>query len=915
MTKIWYNKKVLIFNDFPVEQLHAYEKPPVKNTLESNQQETLDNFSQFINVLQSWENSPEKKEYIFQHILKVAQIQSQYESQNHQLQQQIREFIFSSLNNNLWETVWEHNIKKFDVDKNNTIDTTEANNFAGKLWKSIGQIIVLWGVNEFKKVHDESASKSGFSNLDKYLADKVNISQLFWEKSLTQNFIQSQGNISEHELQQMKERKMNVFDGNSRKELWILLANDIGSGVEEILKFLWNIPSGIILLNRYGWYRMDAFSNDPLVRMTAEIKREELVWENPSLMLLELLWEKWLEMLKQLWEMLKSGKQWDIATLLVSLAWLLAGWAGAARLWINLSRKLAVSQARKWWATLPKALRNTMKTVSEKVGTFGHNVWKIDDLVAWAGIWHLSWAYNVPGTANLEKIKEPSKPSKLSNQSNYSQEVILNSDWYNRWESGLPNKVLRESWLPTLDAHQLQVVTDVHLFLSKWIYQNTPEDLLKMTRLLRQADISPQQVRVLMEKWITGEFKFWPDFIHQVKDIESKIAFSDLPDYLDNFSGKELSIEQLTAVINTNPTEFSKYSSFIEYLDLYDIKAPSKELFDIALNGKNALHLQELIQNPSKILAEDILQFAQSENKIDEIMTVFMKSGDKNQIAKVFDQLLHSNMSLPTSMLSPQSLSQILSSNTVPKNHLAKFIISVVDAKTPGESLKIVEAFLKTENGKWLFTSDYLSKIEAQIGMKLSNSGNILENLVWKNLWVEDIQAIMKQYGTGFTSYEKFAEFVEANDLKAPTRETFEAGKIIFDDWVFKTKLEKPYTITPEDIVYFHKNGKDINQLFYIFVSHGDEVKIWDFFQKVKESRLDFDISQLSNTALKWIFVSQKVDKAHMARFISDFVQLDITSSKVSVLKKFLESQLAEKLFTSDYRQQMLTTLNNKFVW
>jgi hypothetical protein len=161
-----------------------------------------------------------------------------------------------------------------------------------------------------------------------------------------------------------------------------------------------------------------------------------------------------------------------------------------------------------------------------------------------------------------------------------------------------------------------------------------------------------------------------------------------------------LSIEQLTAVINTNPTEFSKYSSFTEYLDLYDIKAPAKELFDIALNGKNALHLQELIQNPSKILAEDILQFAQSGNKIDEIMTVFMKSGDKNQIAKVFEQLVHSNMSLPSSMLSPQSLSQILSSNTVPKNHLAKFIISVVDGKTPGESLKIVDAFLKTENGK-----------------------------------------------------------------------------------------------------------------------------------------------------------------------------------------------------------------------
>lgn len=70
-----------------------------------------------------------------------------------------------------------------------------------------------------------------------------------------------------------------------------------------------------------------------LKKLKAEIELKELIEENPSLWLLELLWEKWIELIKQLWEMLTSGKQWDIALSLVTIAWLVAGWAGAVKLW------------------------------------------------------------------------------------------------------------------------------------------------------------------------------------------------------------------------------------------------------------------------------------------------------------------------------------------------------------------------------------------------------------------------------------------------------------------------------------------------------------------------------------------------------------------------------------------------------
>jgi len=52
------------------------------------------------------------------------------------------------------------------------------------------------------------------------------------------------------------------FSIESGKELSLLLAKEVGSGVEDLLKFLTNIPAGLILLPRYLSYRMDINSSD-----------------------------------------------------------------------------------------------------------------------------------------------------------------------------------------------------------------------------------------------------------------------------------------------------------------------------------------------------------------------------------------------------------------------------------------------------------------------------------------------------------------------------------------------------------------------------------------------------------------------------------------------------------------------------
>lgn len=316
----------------------------------SNQEETQNNLDSIYKQMQSGNISETQKEKAIDYILSLAQIEEKYTIQKTEIKQEIRKFIKDSFWNQLWEPFWEYNISQFDKDKNNVIDSKEEKDYSQNFQTAIQQIILLWWFERFTKIHQESFSKTGFFNWDKWLAKKADLwNYVFWEKSekkFAETTLQKLWEISEAELHKMQEKKFQATNAESWKELWLLLAKEFWDGVEDVLRFLTNIPSGIILLPRYLKYRVDKNSSDEKVTTEAEIKIQELTQENSSLVLLDLLWEQWVELLKKLWEMLVSGKQWDIAMMMVTIAGFIAGWAGATRLWINLARKSSLKIAR-----------------------------------------------------------------------------------------------------------------------------------------------------------------------------------------------------------------------------------------------------------------------------------------------------------------------------------------------------------------------------------------------------------------------------------------------------------------------------------------------------------------------------------------------------------------------------------------
>lgn len=95
--------------------------------------------------------------------------------------------------------------------------------------------------------------------------------------------------------------------------------------MEDVLRFLGNILAGLMLIPRYTAYRAMVLSSDPKTKTEGTIKLRELVEQNPSLGLAELLGEKGIEMMKKIAEMFTSGKQGDIAMLMVTIAGLVAG--------------------------------------------------------------------------------------------------------------------------------------------------------------------------------------------------------------------------------------------------------------------------------------------------------------------------------------------------------------------------------------------------------------------------------------------------------------------------------------------------------------------------------------------------------------------------------------------------------------
>lgn len=407
------------------KQKQNIEKVSWKSDLNKQTSQNLDSM---LESIKNWNVSKEKMDHIVNYVLKLAEIESKYSNQKENIKKDVRFFIESSFWNNLYKHLWEYNVSKFDVDGQKGFDKEEEKNYSKAIWESISQIILLWGLDKFSTIHSESDSKTWFLNADKYIADKVNVtSYIFWNKENGKDFaeklIQKAWNINEEELKKMQENDFHPTSQESWKELWILLAKEFWNGLEEVLRFLWNMPSGIVLLPRYTKYRFDANSDDEGTKVSGEIKLKELVEENSSLWLLELLWEKWIEMIKQLWKMMTSGKQWDIAMMMVTIAGLIAGGAGLVKFWLGLSRKMAVKNARlAWresrlaWEVTSRATRNSLKSMGKTAKHIWHIFSEIDDVVSGGGIGCFTWAYSweVGKIAEKTKFEKVVKYSEMS---------------------------------------------------------------------------------------------------------------------------------------------------------------------------------------------------------------------------------------------------------------------------------------------------------------------------------------------------------------------------------------------------------------------------------------------------------------------------------------------------------------------
>lgn len=327
---------------------------------------------------------------------------SRYSTEYKDLQWDVITFLEQSFNNKFNNELWDFNINKFDnKDNQEWFSKYELDQYIQLLDKAMRQMNVLGWYEEFQQKCIELWEEPSFLSWkgDIALANAVDIQEyIFWEseKHLTGKI----HNYSEEELHIMREEKFDITESDKMKNFLILLGIELWDWIEDALKFVWNIPAGIVLLPRYISNRITLSDSvvDTQEEVEAQIENDRLLKENPSLVLWELLWEKWIQMIKQLWDMFISWKNWDIATVLVSIVWLLAWWAWAVKIWTKIVRKNAIKNARKagieWRDIHWRNIRNKLKDWANSAENIQNKLDKIDDIIWWAWLGHLIWNFN-----------------------------------------------------------------------------------------------------------------------------------------------------------------------------------------------------------------------------------------------------------------------------------------------------------------------------------------------------------------------------------------------------------------------------------------------------------------------------------------------------------------------------------------
>jgi len=116
------------------------------------------------------------------------------------------------------------------------------------------------------------------------------------------------------------------------KDFFVVLWVEIWQWLQDAIKMILNIGSGAVLAPRYisnknkiEWW-VDTEEEARLI-----IENERMLEENPSLALIELV-TNWAEILKQIWEKMKSWTNEAVALGISSILWLFTWWAWALKL-------------------------------------------------------------------------------------------------------------------------------------------------------------------------------------------------------------------------------------------------------------------------------------------------------------------------------------------------------------------------------------------------------------------------------------------------------------------------------------------------------------------------------------------------------------------------------------------------------
>ena len=126
------------------------------------------------------------------------------------------------------------------------------------------------------------------------------------------------------------------------KEIWILVCVDVWTWFEKVLMFLADLLPGLLLLPDYLDYYDSLESSTNIQETTeAQIHINELIRTNSVLAACDLLWDKWIQAIKNLGTALAWGKQKEVAMILSLIIWLLAG-VGIAKA-ISLFKKSTVA--------------------------------------------------------------------------------------------------------------------------------------------------------------------------------------------------------------------------------------------------------------------------------------------------------------------------------------------------------------------------------------------------------------------------------------------------------------------------------------------------------------------------------------------------------------------------------------------